>query len=127
MSLTRSEFFVRMKRYAAGFQAHGVKPGDRVCVMLENSVEAYLAAFGLVFAGATLVLCYPWHIERKNYAVMTCLIPFEAGGAGKRKPCVQCKRVISGHCNRCECESVPVCVRMRSLVFFPSTKEEAIK
>lgn len=70
MSLTRSEFFVRMKRYAAGFQAHGVKPGDRVCVMLENSVEAYLAAYGLVFAGATLVLCYGSHTERKKYAVI---------------------------------------------------------
>lgn len=59
-----------MKRYAAGFQAHGVKPGDRICVMLENSVEAFLAAYGLVFAGATLILCCPAHSECKDSADM---------------------------------------------------------
>ncbi|KAM7292648.1 uncharacterized protein ISCGN_025786 [Ixodes scapularis] len=63
-SLTRAEFFVMMKRYAAGFQARGVKLGDRVCVHLSNSVENLVAMFGLVFAGATLVLAKPSLTEK---------------------------------------------------------------
>lgn len=58
VQLTRAQFLVRMKRCAAGLQAHGIKPGDHVCVHLDTSVENLIAMFGFVFAGATLVLSY---------------------------------------------------------------------
>nr|XP_054926658.1 uncharacterized protein LOC126531930 [Dermacentor andersoni] len=45
-----------MESYAAGFQRHGVGPGDRVCTHLKNSVENLAAMYGCIFAGATLVL-----------------------------------------------------------------------
>ncbi|KAG0427561.1 hypothetical protein HPB47_025395 [Ixodes persulcatus] len=58
VQLTRSQFFARIKRCAAGLQAHGIKPGDHVCVHLDTSVENLIAMFGFVFAGATLILSY---------------------------------------------------------------------
>ncbi|KAM7308114.1 luciferin 4-monooxygenase [Ixodes scapularis] len=56
-----------MQRYAAGFQAHGVQPGDHVCVHLEDSVENYVAMFGCVFAGAAIVLAKNSLTERELY------------------------------------------------------------
>lgn len=54
--LTRREFLVRIQRYAAGFQQHGISMGDRVCVHLSNSIDNVAAMYGCIFAGATLVL-----------------------------------------------------------------------
>lgn len=65
VSLTRREFFVLMQRFGAGFQQHGVRPGDRVCIHLGNSVENLAAAYGCIFAGATLVLAKPSLTERE--------------------------------------------------------------
>ncbi|KAH7967543.1 hypothetical protein HPB49_025646 [Dermacentor silvarum] len=45
-----------MQRYAAGFQKHGVQPGDRVCVHLANSVNNFAAMWGCVFVGASVTL-----------------------------------------------------------------------
>lgn len=63
--LTRRQLFVLMQRFAAGFQQHGVGPGDRVCMHLSNSVENLAAGYGCVFAGATLVLAKPSLTERE--------------------------------------------------------------
>lgn len=54
--LTRRELFLRIQRYAAGFQQHGVSAGDRVCVHLSNSLDNVAAMYGCIFAGACLVL-----------------------------------------------------------------------
>ncbi|XP_037520506.2 uncharacterized protein LOC119397140 [Rhipicephalus sanguineus] len=59
ISLTRGEFLVRMKRYAAGFQAHGLGPEHRVAVHLGNSAENLTALFALTFTGASVILCNP--------------------------------------------------------------------
>lgn len=56
VSVTRSELFVLMQRYAAGFQKHGVQPGDRICVHLGNNVANFVAMWGCVFAGASVML-----------------------------------------------------------------------
>ncbi|CAN7988831.1 unnamed protein product [Ixodes hexagonus] len=64
-ALTRAECLIQMQRYAAGFQAHGVRPGDHVCVHLGNSIENYLAMYGCVFAGATIVLAKTSLTERE--------------------------------------------------------------
>ncbi|XP_065294084.1 luciferin 4-monooxygenase-like isoform X2 [Dermacentor albipictus] len=48
-----------MKRYAAGFQAHGLGPADRVAVHLGNSAENLTALFAITFTGASVILCNP--------------------------------------------------------------------
>ncbi|XP_075543946.1 putative 4-coumarate--CoA ligase 1 [Dermacentor variabilis] len=53
---TRGDLLALMESYAAGFQLHGVGPGDRVCTHLKNSVENLAAMYGCIFTGATLVL-----------------------------------------------------------------------
>lgn len=55
-SYTRQELLLALERYAAGFQSHGLKLGDHVCVHMRNSVDAFVAVFSLIFAGATIVL-----------------------------------------------------------------------
>ncbi|XP_077521117.1 luciferin 4-monooxygenase-like isoform X2 [Amblyomma americanum] len=57
--LTRGEFLSRLRRFAAGFQAHGVGPGDRVCVHIGNSVENLVALFSITFTGASVLLSNP--------------------------------------------------------------------
>lgn len=63
--LTSGQLFVRMKRYAAGFQNHDVSAGDKICIHLRNSVEGFAAMYGCVFAGATLVLAKPSLTEKE--------------------------------------------------------------
>jgi len=50
--LTRGELRDRVLRTAAALRAHGVRPGDRVAVHHERSVEFVVAALGVLFAGA---------------------------------------------------------------------------
>lgn len=64
-SLTRREFLMRLRQYCAGFQKHGVRPGDRVCVHVGNSVESFVAMWGCVAAGASVVLAKPSLTERE--------------------------------------------------------------
>ncbi|CAN7938030.1 unnamed protein product, partial [Ixodes hexagonus] len=71
VSLTGPEVLARMQRYATGFQASGVRPGDRVCVHLSNSVENFLAMFGCIFAGATAVLAKTSLTERELHYQMS--------------------------------------------------------
>ncbi|CAN7938032.1 unnamed protein product, partial [Ixodes hexagonus] len=71
LSLTGPEVLTRMQCYAAGFQASGVRPGDRVCVHLANSVENFLAMFGCIFAGATVVLAKTSLTERELHYQMS--------------------------------------------------------
>ncbi|KAL1469039.1 hypothetical protein MTO96_025117 [Rhipicephalus appendiculatus] len=62
---TRAELLALMRRYAVGFQQHGVGPGDRVCAHLRNSLENLVALYGCIFAGATLVLAKTSLTERE--------------------------------------------------------------
>ena len=44
-----------IRRFAAGLQARGVKPGDRVLVHLDNCPESVIAWLGCAYAGAVAV------------------------------------------------------------------------
>ncbi|KAL1483517.1 hypothetical protein MTO96_050226 [Rhipicephalus appendiculatus] len=68
MHLTRGEFFSELRRFAAGFQAHGIGLGDRVCVHLDNSVENMVALFSLTFTGASVLLSNPVLNESEHIA-----------------------------------------------------------
>lgn len=56
---TRAELLRVIERFAAGYQSLGIKSGDHICVHVRNSVDSFVAMFGLIFAGATVVLAKP--------------------------------------------------------------------
>lgn len=49
------DFVARLRSFAAGLQARGVQPGDRVLVHLENCPEAIVSWLGCAYAGAVPV------------------------------------------------------------------------
>ncbi len=54
-----AEMWRRARRFAAGLQALGVRPGDRVGLILPDSAEFIDAIFGAMLAGAIAVPVYP--------------------------------------------------------------------
>jgi olefin beta-lactone synthetase len=58
-TVTFDELRVQAGAVAAGLQAQGVEPGDRVLVMLKPGLEFFATMFGLSAAGATGVLVDP--------------------------------------------------------------------
>ncbi|KAH9382461.1 hypothetical protein HPB48_017420 [Haemaphysalis longicornis] len=66
LCLTRRQFLDRIRRYAVGFQARGIGPGDTVCAYLSNSVENFVAMYGVAFSGATVMLAKTSLTERTH-------------------------------------------------------------
>lgn len=56
---TYAELLLEARKISAGLQALGVKPGDRVAIMLPTSVDFFTAFFGILNAGAVAVPLYP--------------------------------------------------------------------
>ena len=54
-ALTRGELCAAAGRVAAGLLQKGVEPGDRVALLIGNSVDFVVAALGCLWAGATFV------------------------------------------------------------------------
>src|ERR1700730_6682303 len=54
-ALTRGELRAAAGRVAAGLLHKGVEPGDRVALLIGNSVDFVVAALGCLWAGATFV------------------------------------------------------------------------
>jgi D-alanine--poly(phosphoribitol) ligase subunit 1 len=54
-ALTRGELAAAAGRVAAGLLQKGVEPGDRVALLIGNSVDFVVAALGCLWAGATFV------------------------------------------------------------------------
>jgi amino acid adenylation domain-containing protein len=54
-ALTRGELRAAAGRAAAGLLRKGVEPGDRVALLIGNSVDFVVAALGCLWAGATFV------------------------------------------------------------------------
>lgn len=59
VTMTHLEVLEKIHRYAAGFQKNGVRPGEHVCVHLNNSMIGLVAMYSVVCAGATAVLAEP--------------------------------------------------------------------
>ncbi|XP_042147503.1 long-chain-fatty-acid--CoA ligase-like [Ixodes scapularis] len=53
--VTCFELFKKLKQYAAGFQRHGVEPGDKVLAHLGDSVESFIAMYAIVLAGGIVI------------------------------------------------------------------------
>ena len=54
-ALTRAELRAAAGRVAAGLVQKGVEPGDRVALLIGNSVDFVVAALGCLWAGVTFV------------------------------------------------------------------------
>jgi amino acid adenylation domain-containing protein len=69
-SLTYAELDARSDRVAAGLVAAGVEPGSYVALLMERSVEAIVALFGVLKAGAAyLPIDTRWPVERVAFAL----------------------------------------------------------
>ena len=58
-SITYEELYERARRAASVFKAQGVKPGDRVGLLLPNIPEYLIAAYGIWMAGGLVVSISP--------------------------------------------------------------------
>lgn len=59
--LTYAELWTEALRCAAGLRDAGVKPGDRLAVLLPNTIEFLKVYYGALAAGATVLLfCWFW-------------------------------------------------------------------
>lgn len=65
VTLTKKELLSQLRRYAAGFQRHGIRPGARVCVHVSNNIDSIVAMWGCVVAGASIVLAKPSLTEKE--------------------------------------------------------------
>ncbi|XP_042149741.1 acyl-CoA synthetase 7-like [Ixodes scapularis] len=63
--LTACQMLAKIRRYAVGYEQHGVKPGSRVCAHIGNTIENVAAALGVVFAGGTLVMAKTTCVSRE--------------------------------------------------------------
>ena len=54
-----------VSRFAAGLQALGVKPGDKVALLLPNVVQFVVGAYGALRAGAVAVMNNPLYTDRE--------------------------------------------------------------
>lgn len=55
VTLTYAEALTAASQLAAGLQARGVRPGDRVACLLHNTIEHFLAYYAIAGCGAILV------------------------------------------------------------------------
>lgn len=70
LSLTYAELDARSDAVAAGLSDAGVEPGAYVALLMERSVEALVAVFGVLKAGAAyLPIDASWPAERVSFAL----------------------------------------------------------
>ncbi|MDF2628168.1 MAG: AMP-binding protein [Symbiobacteriaceae bacterium] len=63
--LTWAEVQRAADAFAVGLASIGVRPGDRVAIMLPNVPQGVIAYFGALKAGAVVVFCNPLYVERE--------------------------------------------------------------
>jgi len=63
--LTYGRTLSEAKAFAAWLQSVGVKPGDRVALMMPNCLQYPVALFGVLFAGAVVVNVNPLYTARE--------------------------------------------------------------
>lgn len=63
--MTFAELFTQAKRMANFMQAHGLKKGDRVAVMLPNCPQAVISYYATLMAGGVVVQTNPLYTERE--------------------------------------------------------------
>ncbi len=61
--LTYKQLKLKTEIFAANLRSQGVRPGDRVAIMLPNSPQAIIAYWGVLRAGALVVMTNPLYME----------------------------------------------------------------
>lgn len=88
-SVTSSQLLDTYQRYAAGFQSHGVNRGDKICCLLNKSMDNSIALSSAIFAGGAIVLCSPLHRKGELLANLrradVCHVLTDAPNAGMVK------------------------------------------
>jgi long-chain acyl-CoA synthetase len=64
-SLTYQQLADQVSRFAASLSQLGVRPGDRVAVMLPNCPQTIIAFYGALSIGAVVVMTNPMYVERE--------------------------------------------------------------
>ncbi len=60
----------RAGRFAAGLRDLGVRPGDRVAIMLPNLPQTVISYWGALYAGATVVFVNPLYMEQELTTIL---------------------------------------------------------
>jgi long-chain acyl-CoA synthetase len=63
--LTYHQFADQVKRFAAALSQLGVKPGDRVAIMLPNCPQTVIAYYATLSIGGVVVMTNPMYVERE--------------------------------------------------------------
>lgn len=63
--ITYKALLEEVERFAGALRRMGVNPGDRVAVMLPNLPQAVIAFWGIIKAGAVVVLTNPLYMEKE--------------------------------------------------------------
>ncbi len=63
--ITYGQMLVMAEKLAANLAEHGVKPGDRVALMLPNLPQTMVAFWGILKAGAVVVMTNPLYMEKE--------------------------------------------------------------
>ena len=99
--LTYRELDDRADRFAVGLRRIGVKPGDRVSLLLPNSPHFFIAFFGVLRAGATVVQTNPLYTPREleslyNDAGVETVVAMDIfwPNLGPARPATSVKRVV---------------------------------
>src|SRR5687768_4785560 len=58
-TVTYGRLWAQSARYAAGLAAHGVRAGDKVCLIYPTCAEFFYSFFGALWIGAVPVPIYP--------------------------------------------------------------------
>ena len=88
-------------RFAAGLRTIGVRPGDRVSLLLPNTPHFFIAFFGILRAGAIVVQTNPLYTPREleilyNDAGVTTVVVLDLfwHNVAKARPSTGVKRVV---------------------------------
>ena len=64
-TLTYNEVYQAAHSFAHALVKMGIKPGDRVSIMLPNCPQYVIAYYGIMLAGAVVVQTSPLYVERE--------------------------------------------------------------
>ncbi|MCE5242263.1 MAG: long-chain fatty acid--CoA ligase [Syntrophobacteraceae bacterium] len=65
VALSYEELWTRIRSLANAFHRMGMKPGDRVAIMLPNCPQAVIAYYAVLWLGGVVVMTNPMYVERE--------------------------------------------------------------
>ncbi|MFD1745262.1 class I adenylate-forming enzyme family protein [Rhizobium helianthi] len=94
--LSYAQLAHRVRRLAAGFEAHGIQPGDRVLILLDNGIDAVCCFFALWAVGAIPCPLHPTVKAEKLGQIAASTEPFAIIGLARQREAMQAARQTAG-------------------------------